>query len=153
MRDLVNLLDPVVAIVPQIQTNDNTAIVGENIDTAGCDSLTFILALGTITDANATFAVTMEHGDNSALGDTAAVTATDLIGQTSAAGVETATALANAAFTFAADKKCRKIGYSGGKRYLRLTVTPTGNDAGALPVAAIAVRGYLNYQPAANPPA
>jgi hypothetical protein len=53
-----------------------------------------------------TFAVTIEHGDDPALADTAQVAATDIIGT-----------LALAGGNFAADLVCKKIGYIGSKRY------------------------------------
>ena len=96
MRDQMSLIQPKVAIAPQTQTNSSSAIVGEIIDRAGFESLTFVISAGTMTDANATFAVTMEHGDDSGLSDTAAVAAPDLVGT-----------LALAAFQFDDDKECR----------------------------------------------
>jgi hypothetical protein len=153
MKDLLNEIDVRVSVKPQVQTNDSTAIVGEIIDRDGFASVTHVIATGVLTDANATFAVTMEHGDAANLSDTAAVTATDLIGDTKSTSAGTsATALANAAFTFGADTKCRKLGYCGAKRYSRITITPTGNDAGAAPVAAIAILGHAQATPTVNPP-
>jgi hypothetical protein len=141
MRDQMSLIQPVVAIAPQTQTNSSSAIVGEIVDRAGFESLTFVISAGTMTDANATFAVTMEHGDDSALSDTAAVAAPDLVGT-----------FALAAFQFDDDKECRKIGYVGSKRYTRLTITPTGNDSGAAPLSAVALKGNPASSPTANPP-
>ena len=142
MQDLHNELTFKVAIIPQTQTNSDTAIVGEIIDTAGYDAVEFAIATGTLTDADATFATTLEHGDDSGLSDTAAVTNDDLIGT-----------LAGAGFTFAADKATRKLGYAprtqARKRYVRLTVTPTGNNAGAAPIAAVCVLGRPRTAPAA----
>lgn len=141
MRDLSSLISPVVAIVPQVATNSDTAIVGEIIDRKGYDSLTIIIALGTLTDANVTAAVTLEHGDDSGLSDTAVPAAVDLVGTPTLAG-----------FQYDDDKECRKIGYIGTKRYVRVTVTPTGNNSGALPVSAIGLRGSPQASPTANPP-
>ena len=147
MRDQMSLIQPVVAIAPQTQTNSSSAIVGEIIDRAGFESLTFVISAGTMTDANATFAVTMEHGDDSGLSDTAAVAAvaTDV-------AVAADVTLALAAFQFDDDKECRKIGYVGSKRYTRLTITPTGNDSGAAPLSAVALKGNPVSSPTANPP-
>jgi hypothetical protein len=152
LRDLVNLIDPKTALAPvAVALADDTAQVCSIIDGQDAGSITYLISLGTLADANATFAVTMEHGDTSNLADTAAVTAADLIGETGSAGATTATALANASFTFAADGLVRKIGYSGNKRYTRMTITPTGNTGNA-PMAVIVLRGHLTSQPAANPP-
>ena len=140
MQDLHNKIKAVVAIIPQTQTNSDTAITGEIVDTAGFDSVEFVIATGTLTDANATFATTLEHGDDSGLSDTAAVTNADLIGT-----------LAGAGFTFADDKKTKKLGYAPRtatrKRYLRLTVTPTGNNSGAAPIAAVCIMSNARTQP------
>lgn len=142
MRDMMNKIHPVAAIPPVAARTDNTAIVSSIIDTAGYGSCTFVIATGTNTDANATFAVTMDHGDNSGLSDAAAVAASDLVGT-----------LALAGYDFSDDAEARKVGYLGTKRYVRLTITPSGNDAGNIFVSAVAILGHPALQPTANPPA
>lgn len=143
MRDLMNDIDPKVAIAPTVAT-DNTALVGEEIDRSGYDSLTFVIATGTLADADATFAVLLEHADDDGAGapdSFAAVPDEELVGTEALAG-----------FTFAEDTVCRKLGYIGGKKWTRLTVTPSGN-AGNAPIAAVAILGHANVKPTANPPA
>lgn len=141
MRDMFNQVHPLVALAPLAAgVADNTAQVSQIIDTRGYDSLTFLIITGAIADADATFAVTMDHGEVSNLSDAAAVAATDLVGT-----------LALAGFGFADDGETRKVGYIGTKRYVRLTITPTGN-ASAAPMAAIALLGNPTRQPTANPP-
>ena len=141
MRDLMNTIHTVNAIPPIAARTDNTAIVSSIIDTLGFGSLTFALAIGTNTDANATFAVTMDEGDASDLSGSNAVAAADLVGTYALAG-----------YTFADDTETRKIGYIGNKRYVRLTVTPSGNDAGNIFLAGVAILGNPSRQPTANPP-
>lgn len=141
MRDLMNHVHPARAISPVAAGTDNTAIVSQIIDRKGYDSLTFLILPGANTDANATFAVLVEDGDDSGLSDNAAVDDLQLVGTE-----------ALAAFTFADDNEPRKIGYVGDKRYVRLTITPTGNDSGNIFVAAIALLGHPDLQPTANPP-
>lgn len=153
MKDLLNEIDCKVSVVPVVQTNSSAAIVGEIIDRDGFESVTHVIATGVLTDADATFAVTMEQGDDPALADTTAVVAADLIGEGGSVSTGVTAALTNAAFTFAADKKCRKLGYRGNKRYTRITITPTNNDAGAAPVSAVAILGHPHQKPTANPPA
>lgn len=138
-RDMMNRIKPVPAIAPQVATND-TALVSAIIDTAGYESLTFLIQTGTLADANATFAVTMEHGDDATLADTAVPAATDLIGTTTLAG-----------FQYDDDGETRKIGYIGTKRYVRMTITPTGNSGNA-PISAMALLGHAKAAPTANPP-
>lgn len=140
--DLHNNLHFVTLFAPiAAQTNSSTARVSAIIDTANYDSAELVLINGTNTDADATFAVLVEEGDDSALGDNGAVADADLI------GLET-----EAAFTFADDTECRKIGYKGKKRYLRVTVTPTGNNSGDWFMAGVAVLGNKRKSPTANPP-
>lgn len=134
-RNTIHALKMLVALAPVVAT-DNTAQATDIIDTQGYGALEFVIQTGTLADADATFAVTMEHGDTSNLADTAAVTSKDLVGT-----------LADAGFTFAADKATRKVGYRCNKRYVRLTITPTGN-AGNAPLAVAAILHPLR-QPAA----
>lgn len=141
MRDLMNNVHILNAIPPVAARTDNTAIVSAIIDTRGYDSLTFAISIGTNTDANATFAVTMDEGDLSNLSGSNAVAATDLVGTYALAG-----------FDFNDDTETRKIGYSGSKRYVRLTITPSGNDAGNIFVAAVAILGNPHQVPTPNPP-
>lgn len=141
MRDQMSLVHPVVGLAPVATAiTDNTAQNTAIIDRAGYESLTFLIITGTLADADATFAVTMAHGDDSGLSDTAIVAAPDLVGT-----------LALAGFTFADDGECRKIGYVGPKRYVRLTITPSANSGNA-PLAVIALMGNPFSSPAANPP-
>lgn len=138
MLDLHNSIKATVALAPQTQTNADTAIVGEIIDTAGFDTLELVIVTGVLTDADATFALTLEHGDDSALSDTAVPAAGDLIGTVAAC-----------AFTFANDKVTKKIGYRGTKRYVRPTITPTNNNSGAAPVAIVAIQTVARVKPVA----
>lgn len=139
--DLHNHIQTVPLIAPVAARTDNTAIVSAIIDTRGYGSVEFVLVTGTNTDTNATFAVTVEHGDDSGLSDTAAPAATELLGT-----------LALASFDFSNDIVTRKLGYIGSKRYVRLTVTPSGNDSGNIFIAGIAVLAKAILEPTANPP-
>lgn len=141
MRDQLNHLHPVIAIPPTAAKTDNTAIVSSIIDVAGYAALTFAFLIGTNTDTNATFAVTMDHGDAANLSDATAVDAADIVGT-----------LALAGFTFADDNETRKVGYIGTKRYVRLTVTPSGNDSGNIFLSALAILGLPELAPTPNPP-
>ena len=136
MRSEIFEFNPKVSTAPvAVALADNTAQVGAIIDTQGYNSLSFVIITGTLADADATFAVTMDHGNDSGLSDAAAVPADQMAGT-----------LANAGFTFAADSACRKIGYIGSKRYVRLTITPSGNT-GAAPLSVVALQGEALEQP------
>jgi len=140
MRDMMNNVHPVVAIDPQSPTAA-TAIVGNIIDRLGYNSVTFAILLGTLAAAAITGTVLIEEGDDSGLSDAAAVADADLVGTEALAG-----------YTQTADGETRKIGYLGTKRYVRMTVTPTSNNA-SMPIACVALLGNPNVAPTTNPPA
>jgi hypothetical protein len=142
MKDLHNNIHPLPGIVPAAARTDNTPIVSTIVDIQGFSSCEFVLVTGTNTDTNTTFAVLVEDGDTANLSDAAAVADAELLGTEVLAG-----------FTFADDNVARKIGYVGSKRYVRVTVTPSGNDAGNIFVAGVWVLGHPSIAPTANPPA
>ena len=141
MRDKLNHYHPVCAYAPAAAVTDNTPQVSAWVDRRGYGALTWILLTGVLSDADATFAVTMHHAEAVDYSDAVAVDATDLVGT-----------LALAGFTFADDSKCRKVGYVGDKRYVRLTVTPTGNTGNDF-LAILALLDDAELQPTSNPPA
>ena len=79
--------------------------------------------------------------------------------QASVDEVEVATLLderldeALAGFQFDDDNECRKIGYTGIKRYLRATIDDGTANTGNLFVAGMWVLGHPSRQPTSNPPA
>jgi len=140
MKDLMNLID-LKRVISPVSVADTTAQVGQIIDRRGFDSLTYVIATGSIADADATFTVLLEEGDASNMSDAAAVADADLIGTEALAG-----------FQFDDDNECRKLGYKGAKRYTRLTITPVANASAAL-LSAVAVLSSPQLAPTANPPA
>lgn len=114
------------AISPAAATTNDTAWVSQIIDMQGYEACEFVINVGELADANATFTVLVEDGDDSALADAAAVSDSELLGTE-----------AGASFTFAGDNTVEKIGYRGSKRYVRLTITPSGNTGNAF-VSAVA---------------
>jgi hypothetical protein len=56
-----------------------------------------------------------------------------------------------AGFQFDDDGECRKIGYTGIKRYCRATITPA-NNTGNVFLGGMWVLGAPSRQPTANPP-
>lgn len=123
------------------QTNSDTARTSNIIDTANFDSLELVLINGTNTDTNATFAVEVTESNDSGMSGATAVADADLIGLES-----------EAAFNYGDDGECRKIGYKGNKRYVQVTVTPTGNNSGDWFMAGLAIQGTPRKAPTANPP-
>ena len=141
MRDLMSNIHPVSAIPLGPAVTDNSPFVGMVVDRRGFGSLVFVIHAGTLTTAGATFTPLVEHGDAADLSDAAAVPDDLLSGSEAMAG-----------FTGANDGVVRKVGYVGGKRYVRLTVTPSGNGAAAS-LSAMAVLGHPVNAPTPNPPA
>ncbi len=135
MQDLHNNIKVTRAISPAAATTDDTAWVSQIIDVRGYDSLEFAINIGSLADADATFAVLVEDGDDSGLSDAAAVADTALLGTEALAG-----------FTFADDNETRRIGYLGDKRYVRLTITPSGNSGNAF-ASALAIQGHPHQAP------
>lgn len=120
-------------VLSPVSVADTTAQVGQIIDRLGYDSLTYLILVGSVADADATFTVLLEESDVSDMTGAAAVADDDMISQTRGTAPETA-----AAFQFDDDNEVRKLGYRGNKRYTRLTITPVGNASAAL-LAACAI--------------
>ena len=139
-RDLMNNIHPVVAIAPVVVA-DGTAQVSAAIDVRAYKSVTFLIALGVLADADATWAVTVKEGATSTQGDHTAVADKDLLGTEALAG-----------FTFADDGEMRKIGYVGDADYVSIEIDDVVANTGAAPMCVICV--FEPYErPAANPPA
>ena len=143
MKDLANVITPKRVLSP-VSTDADTALVGDIIDKKSFESVTYVIATGSIGDANATFTVLLEEGDAAAMGDATAVADADLLGTE-----------ALASFIFSDDNKCFKLGYIGSKRYTRLTITPSGNSGtpSAALLSAVAILGNPQIASSANPPA
>lgn len=134
LQDLHNNIKCSLAEPPVAAVADNTPFVSSILDTADFGSAEFVGILGTNTDADATFTVLVEDGDNSALSDAAAVADEHLLG-VEAMGLD-----------FADDNKVFKIGYIGPKRYVRVTVTPA-NNTGNIFFAAAWIQGHPRKGP------
>lgn len=143
MRDLMNNVHARRVLSP-VSSADDTPLVGQIIDRQGYDSLTYLIALGSIGDANVTFVVLLEESDDSGMSGANAVADADLLGTEILAG-----------FQFDDDNEPRKLGYVGSKRYTRLTITPTGNSGtpSAALLGALALLGHASLKPTINPPA
>ena len=134
MQDLYHNIT-VAAAIPPGSVSDNTAQVSNIIDKKGYNSVTFVIATGSLADADATFTVLVEEGNAANLSDAAAAADADLLGTE-----------AGASFVFSDDNKTRKIGYTGTKRYVRLTITPASNASAAL-MSAVAILGHPQNAP------
>lgn len=135
MRDLYNNVEVRRGFSPAAAVTDNTAYVSQIIDMQGFKSLVWLVLIGALDDTDATFTILMEDGDDSSLSDAAAV-----------ADAQIDPTEAIMAFDFADDDTCRKMGYVGEKRYVRLTITPVDNTGNAF-VAIAALLGNPSTHP------
>jgi hypothetical protein len=138
MQDLFNSIN-VKRVISPVSEAGNTALVGQVIDRQGFESLTYVIATGSLGDAGAEFTTLLEESDTNFSG--AAVADADLLGTE-----------ALASFIQSDDDKVFKIGYRGNKRYTRLTITPANNATASL-ISAVAILGHPNLAPTVNPPA
>lgn len=139
MKDLHDNIHTVQVLAP-VSFSANVAMVGAIVDRQGFDSLEYSIALGTNAGAAGTYTVLLEHGDAANLSDAATVAAPDLLGT-----------IANASWVYTDASKTRKLGYVGGKRYTRMTITPASNAAAVL-VGVTAILGNPVNAPTVNPP-
>lgn len=139
MRDITNNFDIKRAISPAAAGTDNTAMVSQVVDLKGYDGVMLAINIGANTDTDVTFAVLIEDSNDNS---TYAAVADEYLNGTEAL----------AGFQYDDDNEVRKIGYCGIKRYVKATITPTGNNSGNIYVSATWVLKPLRV-PAANPPA
>lgn len=139
IQDLHNNIKTSRGISPAAATTDNTAWVSQIVDTANFDATEFLILIGALDDADATFTTLVEEGDQSDLSDNSAVADADLLGDEGAG---------NGSFTFDEDNKVIKIGYRGSKRYARVTITPAANTGNAFVCGCWVQSGARRHQTA-----
>lgn len=147
MHDLLNSLGIAQVIAPQ--TVQAAPVNSGAIDMQGCESLAVIVAVGNIADtldSTHRIDVKIEHADDNGAGAPGAFAAcTD-------ADVLAANGLADGMFLRidAANLKNKRhvIGYSGNKRFVKVTATPVSLATGG-PLAVIALKGNLAQRPTA----
>ena len=139
MRDIMNKLHLQPAFAPKAAVVDNTAQVSSVNDAKGFGSVVLAIVNGTNADADVTYTVLIEDSDDNAA--FAAVADEYLNGTEILAG-----------FQFDDDGECRKIGYTGIRRYQRATITPA-NNTGNVFLGGVWINGNPARQATANPPA
>ena len=145
MRDLHNNLSPTRAI--QVQTITGSPLVSGNLDLAGFEAAEVLVDFGDIDEmgsspqGGAQIAIKIEHADDDGSGSPgsyAEVALTDVIGPGAvSSGVVS---------TVTNDAVPVRVGYVGGKRFLRLTLTPTSLTNGG-PVGGWLLRGRPRHAP------
>ena len=134
-KDTFNNIHPVIAIAP-ITITDGTALVSGAIDTAGYESVTFVISTGILADADATWLPVVKDGDTSTQGAHTAVADTFLLGTEAAAG-----------WAFGDDGECRKIGYVGGKRYVSIEIDDVTANTGSAPFSVVCILSKPRHAP------
>ena len=128
-QDLHNNIDERVALATQL-INTDTTTAGVIIDTAGFESLEFLMQAGVVTAGDVT--LIMQDGDDSALSDVATVADAFRLGDLvtlDATGIT-------------------RVGYVGKKRYVR--VSAVTDNSGNLTVGAAAVLSNPHSAPVAQ---
>ena len=132
LRDFEHEISASVAERPALNTNSDSAIVSEVIDCANCQGVTFLGLLGTLSDTDCTWSVTIQESDAANMAGSAQCT---VVGQTLTRALPTG--------NYADDDEVIQIGYIGAKRYITFTITPSGNNSGNFPFALVAVKHGL----------
>ena len=128
-RDLHNNMDERVALATQL-INTDTTTAGVIIDTAGYESLEFIMQAGVVTAGDVT--LIMQDGDDSGLSDVATVASDFVLGSLvtlDATGIT-------------------RVGYVGKKRYVR--VSAVSDTSANLTVGVVAVLSNPHSAPVAQ---
>lgn len=144
MRDIHSDLTAVKLLGPAVLDADANS---GWIDLQGYDSAEIVLMIGaggiTFTSTNKVEFV-LEHADATDQSDSAAVAVTDLLGVASVtSGIVKALKAAHASAAV------YRLGYKGGKRYIRLTADFGGTHSTGTPLAAALLKGHAFDAPAA----
>ncbi|MFH0894763.1 MAG: hypothetical protein V2A54_10030 [Bacteroidota bacterium] len=145
MKDLYNHLVPVQAVVP-VKVLDATVPTTVEIDLAKFNAALIVISCGAKAAGDTgTIDVTLTHADDDgtgAAGAYAAAAAADVLGVTPTAGVIlnlAAGAVAAAVY---------RIGYVGGKRFIKAAVTETGSNATGTMMSITVIKGHGSDVPA-----
>jgi hypothetical protein len=143
MRDIHNNIRAVRSISPVAAGTTGVGTVGKIIDRKGYDGLEFIISYGTITATNATITPIVKHGD--VTGTLTSVADADLLGTEALAAITATTPRTSGV----SKNVAKRIGYTGGKRYVNVTLVPT--VTATTPVSVTAVLSRAAVKPTANP--
>lgn len=136
-KDMESTTKEYVAINSQSITTDTTTN-GNEIDTAGYESVTFFFSLGDWTDG--TYTPLIEETDTSGTYSSANVADADLLPD--GTGQEAAAAIG-------ADYAISKLGYRGGKRYVRASFVSASTSSGTAGASAICILQNPTHAPVA----
>lgn len=142
MKDIYNALKVVGRMSAQAITTAGGAKDTGNVDLQGYESAIVSINVGTngdTLDASNYVKVTLQHGDTTA--SYANVSSADVLGVMPSSGVIVTD---NAA---ADDDATYTVGYIGGKRYVKATVTPVGTLSNGTPVGVDVLGSNARHQP------
>ena len=140
MRDLSNNINPAVSVINAVKT---AAANGTGVDLQGYESATILVDVGAEGDTLSStvyFEISLEHSDDdSTYTDCAQADIID--GTISAGGIwlkldGTANGNPDSAGGIF------RVGYVGGKRYVRVVLAKTGTHSNGTPIGAMVVRGH-----------
>ena len=140
MRDLSNNINPAVSVINAVKT---AAANGTGVDLQGYESATILVDVGAEGDtlsSSVYFEISLEHSDDdSTYTDCAQADIID--GTISEGGIwlkldGTANGNPDSAGGIF------RVGYVGGKRYVRVVLAKTGTHSNGTPIGAIVVRGH-----------
>ena len=143
MRDLSNNVVPVMSIIPAVKT---TAANGVGVDLQGYESAMAVVNVGAEGDtlaANLNFQISLQHSDDDS-------TYTDCVqadihdGTIAADGdwlILDGTAGGNPDST----GSIHRVGYVGGKRYIRLVIAKTGTHSTGTSISGIILKGNARH--------
>ena len=140
MKDLSNNINPAVSIINAVKT---AAGNGTGVDLQGYESATVLVDVGAEGDtlsSSVYFEISLEHSDDDST-YTDCVQAEIIDGTISAGGIwlkldGTANGNPDSAGGIF------RVGYIGGKRYVRVVLAKTGTHSNGTPIGAMIVRGH-----------
>jgi len=149
MYDMDSNVMPAQALPARTINQATGALVSADVDLAGFSAAQIVVHFGAIVELGASpigsaqIAVKVEHADDAGGGVPgvyAAVVAADVTG--------TASVVAGVVATVTSDLVPASVGYVGDKRFVRVTLTPTGLTVGG-PAGIIVNKGHPRHAPVA----
>lgn len=147
MRDMHNNIDVVHAIAAQTMSTAGGAKNSGNLDLRGFLAAELVVncgGSGDTLDADNRYDLKVEHADDNgagAAGAYAACEAKDILGLT-----PDSSGVVLSLNSLDLDQQTHRFGYVGGKRFLKITLTPVGTLNNGMPVAVNLIKGRpLNF--------
>lgn len=144
MKDLHNVIRTAEALYPAALTTV-AGRAGKIIDTQGYGGVEFAINYGSVTATNATITPVLKEGD--VTGTLTSVADADLLGTELLASLP---AQATSRTSGVGKNVTTRLGYSGGKRYVQLSIASSTVTAATI-LSATAILHSPNVAPVANP--